>query len=666
MRAEVVWVSLLLPLLGVPVPVEAGQTGPATGQSNAQSADRVAEAYEQFLLARRFEDDQDEDGAVAAYRRAMALDPGAADIPASLADLYVRLDQVSDAIAVAEQALEIDPASQEAHRVLGTIYASRASARDGGAPAARRQNLERAILHLEQAVARPLGGPRADVNLRAMLARVYYGSGEYDKAIPVLAAIVKEEPGWRDGAVLLSEAYAAADRGDEAITWLEEATLADPELYATLADFYVRAGRWADAIGAYDRALAASPRAADLRVRYARALLAAGGTSDLARARDVLREAVVLRPADELMLYLLSQAERRSGDLESAETTARRLIGLNATSARAQASLAEVLEEGRRYDEVVEALEPVVARFRRQDDSSLAMGLLLPHLGFAYQQTGRPQQAVATFEAALALSPGDVSLTAYLVQAHVALGDYERALELAQQARREDPSNLGLARLEASALSASGRDDEAIGVLDRLLQTQGDNPEAHVALARAYDDAGRGEQAISVLQSAEARFPSLIGITFELGAVFERQSRYVEAEEAFRRVIASDPKHTPALNYLGYMFAERGERLGESVELIKRALAIEPDNGSYLDSLGWAYFKDGQFELAEEYLRRAADQMTTNSVVQDHFGDALFQLERIQDAIDAWRRALEGDVDEIDPDEVNRKIRSASERLPRQ
>jgi tetratricopeptide (TPR) repeat protein len=186
-----------------------------------------------------------------------------------------------------------------------------------------------------------------------------------------------------------------------------------------------------------------------------------------------------------------------------------------------------------------------------------------------------------------------------------------------------------------------------------------------VALARAYDDAGRGDRAISVLQSAVAQFPSLIGLTFELGAAFERQSRYAEAEETFRQVIASDPEHTPALNYLGYMLAERGERLDESVALIKRALAIEPDNGSYLDSLGWAYFREGRFDLAEVNLRRAADQMTTNSVVQDHFGDVLFELERFQDAIDAWSRALNGDGDDIDQDAVNRKIRSARERLQR-
>jgi tetratricopeptide (TPR) repeat protein len=113
------------------------------------------------------------------------------------------------------------------------------------------------------------------------------------------------------------------------------------------------------------------------------------------------------------------------------------------------------------------------------------------------------------------------------------------------------------------------------------------------------------------------------------------------------------------------MLAERGERLNESVDYIKRALALDPDNGSYLDSIGWAYFKDGKFDLAAEHLKRAADQLTTNSVVQDHYADVLFRLGRIDDAIAAWTKALSGDLDSVDRGDIDKKIRSAKQKLPK-
>src|SRR5262249_4251986 len=128
-------------------------------------------------------------------------------------------------------------------------------------------------------------------------------------------------------------------------------------------------------------------------------------------------------------------------------------------------------------------------------------------------------------------------------------------------------------------------------------------------------------------------------------------------------IIARDPKNAAALNYLGYMLAERGERLDESVGYVKQALAIEPDNGSYLDSLGWAYFKADKLDLAEGNLKRPADQLQTNSVGPDHYGEALLRLGRYDEAIAAFPRALSGDGDSIDRGDIDRKIRAARQKL---
>ena len=131
------------------------------------------------------------------------------------------------------------------------------------------------------------------------------------------------------------------------------------------------------------------------------------------------------------------------------------------------------------------------------------------------------------------------------------------------------------------------------------------------------------------------------------------------------QLIARDPNDAPALNYLGYMLAERGERLDESVSLLERALKVEPDNGSFLDSLGWAYYKGGKLEQAAEQLKRASDQLTTNSVIQDHYGDVLFKMGRYDEAIAAWTRSLAGDGDSIDRGNIDKKIRSARQKLPK-
>ena len=90
------------------------------------------------------------------------------------------------------------------------------------------------------------------------------------------------------------------------------------------------------------------------------------------------------------------------------------------------------------------------------------------------------------------------------------------------------------------------------------------------------------------------------------------------------------------LNYLGYMLADKGSRLTEALKMIRKAVEIEPMNGAYLDSLGWAYFKLGQYELAETNLRQAVERSQTDPTVHDHLGDLYEKTGRIRLAAAQW------------------------------
>ena len=597
--------------------------------------DKVAEAYAQFLLAHHLEERDDEAGAIAAYKKAMELDPQAADIPAELAALYLRQNNMNEARATAELALKVTPANREANRVLGIVYAAMV---DGGrgdsgsrrrpAPAANDENIAKAIRHLELAIE---GAAReSDPNVRATLARLYLRADQYGKAIPLLNDLVRQEPGWQDGPMLLIDAYE-------------------------------HERRWSDAAHAYEDLVEQSPRSVELKMRYASALLKAGGRENLTKARELLDGVLTTRPTDGQTLYLMSQTQRQLGDAKGAEDTARRLIEQNGKSPWGYYALAEALEERRQYQAVIDSLAPIVAAPSPGFDTTV----LLPHLGFAYQEIGEHDKAIATFEAARRKSPGDPNLASYLVEANMAAKKYAAAIEAAQSALNEHPDDLRLIRLKAQALRRSGKADQGIALLEGALKQHGDDPTAYIALAQLYADAERTPQAVRVLQEGQSKFPSDVSLMFELGSVYDRQKKYPDAEAQFKRILNHDPDNAPALNYLGYMLAERGVRLDESVNFLKKALQIEPENGSYLDSLGWAYFKADKLDLAEDNLRKAADQLKTNSVIQEHYGEVLFKLGRYDDAIAAWTRALAGDGSDIDRAGVDKKIREAKEKLNR-
>jgi tetratricopeptide (TPR) repeat protein len=660
---------LLVFLAGSVFAAEPAQSGRQNrgAPAAASAASAVAEAYDQFMLGLRSERDENVEAAIGAYKRAMALDPSAAEVPAELAGLYMRQNRITEAMATAEQSLKIAPHNAEAHRVLGTIYAALAesdSKPGAGSSTQASENATKAIGHLEEALRMPVGEP--DPNLLANLARLYVHTGAYDKAIPLLRGLVDRERGWQDGVSLLVDAYAGAGKNAEAIAWLEEAAPDDPRLYPTLGDFYERERRWKDSAGAYALAVAGAPRNVALKMSYASALLNAGDREGVDKARDVLNEVMALRPTgatEQRALYLLSQAERRGGDLSGAEAAARRVIALNSKSPWGYFALAESLQERQQYQAVIDVLLPAVSEMRSRSAAEPGLSLLLPHVGFAYEQLGQHDEAIAAFDEAHRLAPADPLVTGYLIQANVSAKKYAAAIELAGVARSEHPDDLRLARLQAQALRQSGQPDRAVAILQEVLDKQADRPLAYVALAQGYVDANRGAEAVTLLEQAQVKFPSETSIGFELGAVFDKQKRFADAEAAFRQVLAREPDNAPALNYLGYMLAERGERLDESVTYLKKALEIDPDNGSYLDSLGWAYYKGNKLDLASDNLKRAAEQLKTNSVIQDHYGELLFKMGRYDDAIAAWTRALAGDGDSIDRAGIDRKIRSAHQKL---
>jgi Tfp pilus assembly protein PilF len=164
-----------------------------------------------------------------------------------------------------------------------------------------------------------------------------------------------------------------------------------------------------------------------------------------------------------------------------------------------------------------------------------------------------------------------------------------------------------------------------------------------------------------------------IYLLFVKGELAERQKHNEPAEQFFRQVLDLDPNNAMTLNYLGYMMADKGTRLPEALAMIRKAVDQEPMNGAYLDSLGWAYFKMGEYELAEDNLRRAVERDRTDPTVHDHLGDLYEKTGRVRLAAAQWELSLSeyaksasADVEPTDVAKVQKKLETARVKLARQ
>jgi len=130
------------------------------------------------------------------------------------------------------------------------------------------------------------------------------------------------------------------------------------------------------------------------------------------------------------------------------------------------------------------------------------------------------------------------------------------------------------------------------------------------------------------------------GFYFEYGAACEQSGQPRRSEAALRRALQLNPAHHQSLNYLGYMWAERGRNLPEALQMIEKALSLSPGNPAYLDSQAWALFRLGNPSAARPLLEEALRQVPDDPTLLEHFGDIASRLGQTNQAKEAYEKAI--------------------------
>ena len=138
---------------------------------------------------------------------------------------------------------------------------------------------------------------------------------------------------------------------------------------------------------------------------------------------------------------------------------------------------------------------------------------------------------------------------------------------------------------------------------------------------------------------------------------FTNASKHEQAEKYFEKCLQLAPDSPETLNYLGYMWAERGVKLQRARELIEKAVKAEPKNAAYLDSLAWVLYKLGQPKAALPHMLQAVElSEEADPTLYDHLGDIYAALKEPDKAVEAWRKSVSVQANEA----VQKKIDAAS------
>ncbi|MGH9434226.1 MAG: tetratricopeptide repeat protein, partial [Terriglobia bacterium] len=563
-------------LTGFPAPASSAQDSTPTGTAGKAAPEPDhAGSYYHFMLARRYQElagiynrADFVDKAVHEYQEAIADDPDSQFLKVELAKLYWRASRVSDAVREAQEVLNTNPTNLEAHKLLGNIYLRDLG--DDQAATKTQQSLKKAI---EQYEIITRLDPK-DVNSEVLLGRLYGLNKQPAKSEEVFKKALASQPESHGAATYLARLYMDHGQYGHALEVLKKIppSQLDLDSLAMMGQAYAELQQYSDATKSYRGALDQDPTNRDLRRAYADALMHSGKTDE---ARTQFQQLVRDNPQDSVSYLRLAQIDQTQGHFDDAKKE------LDKAKTLAPDDL-EIAYQQAIYDDAagndagaIQILQGLLkknggARAASTEAENNNKAILLERLGLIYRTQEKYDQAMAEFEKIVALGPSQAPRGESLVIETLRLEkNSKKAMEEANRAVKQYPKDRPLTMLRASLLGEQGHVDEAISVLQGLLNNSSGDSGVKLAMAQVYITAKQYDRAQSTVEDLlkQKTDPSNQEYAeFLLGSIYERQKNVDAAEQQFRKILATDPLNSEAANYLGYILADRGIDLDESVK----------------------------------------------------------------------------------------------------
>jgi len=645
-------------------------------------------AYYHLALASVYEDDAISEGrsdevnrAIEEYKLALNADPGSSELNDGLADLYFRIGRVQDAEATARGLLKTSPDDIDAHKLLGRIYLRQLGEGENGVSSSSPPDnvLDQAIAEFEKIVALQ---PKS-VEDRMVLGQLYTVKHQPEKAEEQFKMAQAIEPESEDVVLNLSRLYAESGDLQHAAKAIE-AVPEDgrtPKMELTLGALYDQMKQPKDAIAAYKRAEDLEPGDLQTMDALAQALL---GNEQLDEALKEYQELAEADPENAEAQVHIAEIERRQNKYEDALAAARKARKLDPNSLEGGFNEGMLLDILGRFDEAAQTYQQMVdltthANGAYTDEEKNNRAIFLERSAAVLLEENKIDDAVAAYQKMIDMGGSSAErgfqgeVDAYR-QAH----EFDKSIDVARKAVASDPKNSDLKLMLAGELADHGQPDEGLAMAKGLLEGAKPDEQRGIWLAigqinvrlRRWKDA---EDDFDKAESLTSKKEDRTYLFFLRGELAERQKHLDQAEQYFKQALDLDPQNAMTLNYLGYMWADKGEKLPDALKMIKQAVNIEPMNGAYLDSLGWVYFKMGEYELAEDNLRQAVNRTQTDPTVHMHLGDLYEKTGRIRLAAAQWELSLDefnksasADVEPGDVAKVQKKLESARVRLAKE
>ena len=215
---------------------------------------------------------------------------------------------------------------------------------------------------------------------------------------------------------------------------------------------------------------------------------------------------------------------------------------------------------------------------------------------------------------------------------------------------------------EAQIISKTRNKKEALNyITSKFEKIKNPNNKFIFDVANFYKNSKEYDQAIKhyslIINSLPENGEIKSDLLYRRGASYERLKDYSNADKDLLRSLEINPDDAYVLNYLAYSWLERDYKIDKAIEMLENAYASKSDDPYIIDSIGWAYYLVNDFVKAEFFLKRAVELMPEDPIVNDHYADILWRLDRKIQARYFWSMVLKMEDAEQDLiDQIQTKL----------
>ncbi len=180
-------------------------------------------------------------------------------------------------------------------------------------------------------------------------------------------------------------------------------------------------------------------------------------------------------------------------------------------------------------------------------------------------------------------------------------------------------------------------------------------------IANSFKNSKKYEEAIKyytrLIESLNDNSEIKADLLYRRGGSYERLNKFEKADKDLLQALEIKPDDAYILNYLAYSWLERDYKINKAIEMLEKAYKAKSNDPYIIDSIGWAYYLIDDFLKAEKFLKRAVELMPEDPIVNDHYGDILWKLDRKIQARYFWTSVLDmEDADKEMIEKINIKL----------